>query len=54
VYSQFYDDGYRLYNFDKITHENGENIQTENYFAKWGEYTIDLLPKVKKDRQGKE
>ena len=47
VYSQFYDDGYRLYNFDSTELEEGKSIQEEEYFPKWGEYTINSVARLK-------
>lgn len=53
VKNSFYDNGFRLFNTILPVDEKGQEIQLETYFPKWGEYMIDLVPKIDSTVGGK-
>lgn len=53
IYSQFYDNGFRLFNLQHLVDKTGKAIQEENYFPKWGEYLIDVQARLEKETDSK-
>lgn len=53
VYSQFYDDGFRMFNLYDAVDKSGNPIQEVLYYPKWGEYLIDCKPRTDDEYSGK-
>jgi len=54
VKNSFFDNGFRLFNTIQPVDEKGQEIQLETYYPKWGEYIVDLVPKIDSTVGGKE